>query len=283
MPKKRTLPNSIRRRILRRRLRRRAFGRREKSKIVRKRDFGVQTELSLLSLESSLQTPASEIAQVLEISEITRLNAKPTESNCLHSIPQLASSTKELAENGKWTRQNNNEEIFEKSRHRLDSKLGNFTNGKPKVAILGETTHTGDALTQEEKVLETPQKTFTWSRKETIFNTQRSEDFCDSAYSSCNRANAKPLETSLSPTKAHICRTPIATNLTTPSYMAPTIASVRKISTSISRNYNLEMNTRQLAQHKHSAPKTTSRRSLSLDDISILKANQEYDNPTGSK
>ncbi|VDO04988.1 unnamed protein product [Rodentolepis nana] len=233
--------------MFRQRLRRKALERRTGSLIVRKMNFGVQTDLSFIHLESSLQTPASEMPRGLERNEMTRLKENPKQINCcdctyqhalrnkgvaiLTGASQFQSSTRDLAEDEKCTGRDNNENILETNCHELDLNLENFTNVEPRVAISGVATPTGgkfESLTQKAKLLVTVQKPSNKSRQEAILDTQRSRSYCDFKFSSRNRAVTKPLEPSTTLTNIHFCRTLMANYLTTPSYMTPTIASVRK-------------------------------------------------------
>ncbi|VUZ51189.1 unnamed protein product [Hymenolepis diminuta] len=246
-------------------------------------------------LESLNQPSESRIAEISEKREESRSGKNQTlhdfpDANCQRSLRikdvsapkgedlQVQSSASELVEDLKKTELAGTVEVSEEQREtsKGNSEVGNCTSVKSNATDSKDEKLEG--FTLEEKRLLTPKKISNRERQEAISTTLRNRSYRDSTFSSRNRRVDRILEPSTPRRNISYPRTPIPINLPTPSYMAPTIASAGKMNTSFSRNNNVGITSRQFTRNKHFVHDTVlnkPRRSLSLNDISVLQANLE--------
>ncbi|KAM3182622.1 hypothetical protein ACTXT7_011944 [Hymenolepis weldensis] len=258
-------------------------------------DIKIKNASIAKQLESQNQPSKSQIADISEKKEVSPSGKNQTLRNFPDanyqrslrikdvSVPkgkdlQVQSSASELAEDSKKTELDGTEEVSEEQGEtsKRNSEMDNCTSVKSNVTDSKDEKLEG--FTLEEKILLTPKKTSNRERQEAISTTLRNRSYRDSTFSSRNRRVDRILEPSTPRRNISYPRTPISKNLPTPSYMAPTIASTGKMNTSVSRNNNVAITSQQFTRNKHffhDAVSNKPRRSLSLNDISVLQANLE--------
>lgn len=236
-------------------------------------------------LESINQPSKSRITEISEKKEVSRSGKNQALQNFPDatyqrslrikdvSVPkgedlQVQSSASELVEDLKKTELAGTEEVSEEQRETSErnSEMDNCTSVKSNVTDSKD--EKLEEFTLEEKRLLTPKKNSNRERQEAISTTVRNRSYRDSTFSSRNRRIDRILEPSTPRRNISYPRTPIPNNLPTPSYMAPTIASTRKMNTSVLRNNNVGITSQQFTRNKHfvhDAVLNKPRRSLSLN------------------